>query len=190
MDRISEAVNRLWGQLGDGGHLHGSPRFADELAECCHDSSMEVRSVKVSKWSYGEQLEHLYRSSHYVLDRLEESMAGENRKGRIGFWGRGLMVGGFIPRYWFPTIPPLVPQSGTEEHIGPLREGLRERVAQIEWRLEQIKASPGRSMHPRMKYLTSSQWLYFADVHHRHHLSLMRDILAAAGEQVPARVAA
>jgi hypothetical protein len=32
-----------------------------------------------------------------------------------------------------------------------------------------------------MKHLTSSQWLYFADIHHRHHLGIMRDILKAAG---------
>ncbi|HEV7844378.1 MAG TPA: hypothetical protein VGO69_11825, partial [Pyrinomonadaceae bacterium] len=81
----------------------------------------------------------------------------------------------------FPTIPPLVPLSGTEEHIQPLKEDLKRRVEQIKWRLEQIKAGPGKSMHPRMKYLTSSQWLFFADVHHRHHLAIMRDILKAAG---------
>jgi hypothetical protein len=180
MDKISVAVNRLWGPLGEGGHLHGAPQFADELATHCN-GHLEVRDRRVSKWSYGEQLEHLYRSSHYVLDRLEESMTGKNDAERIGFWGRGMMVGGFIPRYWFPTIPPLVPKSGTEEHIGPLREDLKGRVEQIKWRLEQIKASPGKSMHPRMKYLTSSQWLFFADVHHRHHLAIMRDILKAAG---------
>ena len=180
MDRISEAANRLWGSLGEDGLLHPSPRFADELAACCN-SNLEVLVMKVSKWSYGEQLEHLYLGSHYVLDRLEESMAGENEQARMGFWGVGMMAGGFMPRYVFPTIPPLVPKSGTEEHIGPLRETLKERIRNVRWRLDEIKASPGKSLHPRMKYLTASQWLYFADIHHRHHLAIMRDILKAAG---------
>lgn len=187
MDRISVAVNRLWGPLDNDGHLHASPVFADELAALCTDK-LKVRDTRVSKWSYGHQLEHLYRSSHYVLDRLEESMAGKNDAERRGFWGHGLMVGGFIPRYWFPTIPPLVPHSGTVDHILPLREDLKRRVAEIEWCLEEIKASPGKSMHPRMKYLSSSEWLYFADVHHRHHLAIMRDILKHAGVETHAHV--
>jgi len=181
MDRIDEAANRLWGALGEDGRLHPSPRFADELAECCYGNNNQVIVEKVSNWSYGDQLEHLYLGSHYVLDRLEESMSGEHAQTRIGFWGVGMMVGGFMPRYVFPTIPPLVPKSGTEEHIGPLRESLNERIRNIPWTLDEIKASTGKSLHPRMKYLTSSQWLYFADIHHRHHLGIMRDILKAAG---------
>jgi hypothetical protein len=95
-------------------------------------------------------------------------------------WGCGLMVGGFIPRGVFPTIPPLVPKSGTLEHIEPLHDSLKKRMAEFEWDLLEIRASAGRSCHPRMKYLTGSQWLYFQDVHHRHHLSIMRDIRKAA----------
>jgi hypothetical protein len=36
-----------------------------------------------------------------------------------------------------------------------------------------------------MKYLTSSQWIFFADIHHRHHMAIMRDILKAAGVTSP-----
>lgn len=180
MDRIGQAADRLWGPLDSTGRLNAAPRFADELAVHVNNK-LAVRDSRVSKWSYGHQLEHLYRTSHYVLDRLEESMTGRNREEHMGMWGAGLMVGGFIPRYWFPTIPPLEPLSGTEEHIQPLKDKLKERLATVEWRYEQIKASRGRSLHPRMKYLTSSQWLYFQHVHHRHHLSIMRDILKAAG---------
>jgi hypothetical protein len=180
MDHISEAASRLWGPLGEGGRLHPSPRFADELAGCC-DNDLEVIVEKVSKWSYGDQLEHLYLGSHYVLDRIEEAMSGKNERARIGFWGVGMMVGGFMPRYVFPTIPPLVPRSGTLEHIAPLRETLKGRIQNLQWRLDEIRANPGKSLHPRMKYLTSAQWLFFADIHHRHHMAIMRDILKAAG---------
>ena len=185
MDQIDEAAIRLWGSLGEDGLLHPSPRFADELADCYNRDNLEVLVMKVSKWSYGEQLEHLYLGSHYVLDRLEESMSGDNDRARIGAWGVGMMAVGFMPRYVFPTIPPLVPKSGTEEHIGPLRETLKERILNVQWRLEEIKAAPGKSLHPRMKYLTSSQWIFFADIHHRHHMAIMRDILKAAGVTPP-----
>src|ERR1700741_4734575 len=102
MDRIKTAANRLWGSLDKDGRLHASPRFVEDLASRCN-SNLTVLSPSISKWSYGHQLEHLYRTSHYVLDRLEESMTGLYAKEHMGFWGCGMMVGGFIPRYWFPT---------------------------------------------------------------------------------------
>lgn len=179
MDRVDKAVARLWGSLGEGGRLHASPIFASELAARA-EVELAACVPSVSKWSYGKQLEHLYLSTHYVVDRLEEAMAGKNVSGRMGFYGYGLMVGGFIPRYVFPTIPPLQPASGTLEHIIPLKESLDRRLAQIAWDLTEMKASIGKSKHPRMKYLTAGQWLFFADIHHRHHLALMRDILKAA----------
>jgi hypothetical protein len=179
MDRIEKAVSRLWGPLEDGGRLHGSPSFAGELALRCNDK-LPLRVSGVSKWSFGEQLEHLYLSSHYVLDRLEEAMTGRNSNEHRGFYGHGLIVAGFIPRYVFPTIPPLKPQSGTMEHIRPLRDSLLVRLSNLDLDLDRIRACPGKSRHPRMKYLSGSEWLFFADIHHRHHLAIMRDILKAA----------
>lgn len=169
----------MWGTLDEAQRLHGSPRFADELAAQCN-GKLALRADSVSKWSFGEQLEHLYRSSHYVLDRLEESMSGAHASDAKGLWGYGMSVAGFIPRYMFPTIPPLEPQGGTIEVIQPLQERLRERLSRLAWDLGEIKASPGRSKHPRMKWLTSSEWLFFADIHHRHHLAIMRDIVQQA----------
>jgi hypothetical protein len=183
MDRIRKAVLRLWGNLNDGERLHGTPRFADELSSHCEgnsNSKLALRDERVSKWSYGEQLEHLYRSSHYVLDRLEEAMSGDNAAERRGMWGHSLMAAGFIPRGFFPTIPPLEPEGGTMEQIAPLRDSLRQRLAAVDLDLRRIKTSPGKSRHPRMKWLTSSEWFFFADVHHRHHLSIMRDIARRA----------
>jgi len=180
MDRKSRAVHRLWGPLGDKGRLHGSPRFAKELAARC-DGELDRFAPGVSKWSFGQQLEHLYMASHYVLDRLQEAMGGEQTSDHPSLWGHALMVGGYIPRGMFPTIPQLVPKAGTRETILPLKESLEARLVQLEWSLGEIHASPGRSPHPRMKHLLASQWLFFLDIHHRHHLRIMRDIVKAGG---------
>lgn len=180
MDRMTRSVYRLWGSLSEDGRLHDSPLFAEELAERCKNK-LDLQVTRVSKWSFGKQLEHLYLSTHYVLDRLDEAMAGQNPAGRMGVYGYGLLVGGFIPRGVFPTIPPLEPRGGTLDQIEPLRESLTKRLEQLAWDLSQIKASTGRSRHPRMKYLTASQWLFFGDIHHRHHLAIMRDIAKAGG---------
>ena len=78
MDQIILAVDRLWGSVGKEGRLHPSPRFADELADH-FNGNLHVYSLNVSRWSFGEQLEHLFLTSHYVLDRLEEQ-AGDLRQ--------------------------------------------------------------------------------------------------------------
>src|SRR5579859_8064555 len=86
MDRMTRSFYRLWGSLSADGRLHDSPLFAEELAERCkHKLDLQVKSV--SKWSFGKQLEHLYLSTHYVLDRLEEALAGQNPTGRMGLYG-------------------------------------------------------------------------------------------------------
>jgi hypothetical protein len=188
MDRKTQAVYRLWGKLKEGGRLHQSPSFAEELAAHCHDN-LELQFPGVSRWSLGKHLEHLYLSSHYVLDRLEESMSGANWAERMGLYGRSLMLAGFLPRGVFRTIPPLQPSGGSIEAIRALKNSLDRRLEKINWDLDNINASVGRSRHPRMKYLTASEWLFFADIHHRHHLAIIRDILRGHAA-IPARLLA
>lgn len=184
MDRFTTAVHRLWGSVGSNGELHSAPKFADELAEQCN-APLDLRVPRVSKWSFGQQLEHLYHSSHYVLDRLEDAMSGRDPQGLMGPWGYSLMVFGFIPRKMFPTIPQLVPGAGTLAEIQPLEERLHARLEKFPWTLGEIRAAEGKSRHPRMKYLTARQWMFFADIHHRHHLRILRDIRRFAGVPVP-----
>jgi len=178
MDRTTRAVQRLWGSAGPG-HLPPAARFADELATHVN-GKLALTAPRVTKWTYGQQVEHLYKSSHYVLDRLAEAMSGRDADQRMGFWGAGLMVGGFIPRGFFPTIPQLEPGAGTIAEITPLKDSLEQRLRSIDWGMNEVWASPGKSRHPRMKFLNTAQWLFFADIHHRHHISILRDMVKAA----------
>jgi hypothetical protein len=179
MNRFERSIEQLWGRSEPDGTLGPEPSFAAELDARCGEV-LDLSSIRVSKWTLGKQLEHLYLSTHYVLDRVEDCLAGKDPNRHMGMYGVGLMVGGFIPRGVFPTIPPLEPKSGTLEHIEPLKQQLRGRLASLRWDLETIRDSIGKSKHPRMKYLTATQWLYFAEIHHRHHLSIIRDIRSAA----------
>jgi hypothetical protein len=188
MDRVARAVHRLWGPLDDG-RLHATPRFAGELAEQCR-RDLSLRIPHVSKWTFGQQLEHLYLASHWVFDRLDESLGGGNERGHLGFWGQGLMVTGRIPRKVFPTIPPLEPQGGTLLEIQPLKEHLHRRLGANDWDMTRVRAATGKSKHPRMKWMSSCQWFFFFDIHHRHHLRIMRDILKAAARQPRALLSA
>lgn len=175
MGRIDRAIQQLWGPLSENNGFGSEPAFMATLSQRA-TLDLQLQSSDVSKWSLGKQLEHLYLSSHYVIDRVEECLTGANSGRHMGPYGFGLMVGGFIPRGVFPTIPPLVPKSGTLDDIEPLKVSLKSRIESIYWDLTLIKSSSGKSKHPRMKYLTATQWLYFAEIHHRHHLSIIHDI--------------
>lgn len=188
MDRTSKAVHRLWGSLGKNGELNSAPRFADELEAHC-SGSLDLCVPSVSKWSYGRQLEHLYLATHWTFDRLDESMTGANASEKMNLLGMTFLTAGFIPRGLFPTIPPLETQGGTMEIIDPLRQRLYKRLDNVRWSLKEILACHGRSKHPRMTYLAARHWMRFLDVHHRHHLAIIRDIVAAA-EQSPAQAGA
>jgi hypothetical protein len=177
--RMRRAAHRLWGRLDEDQVLHGDPRFAAQLAARCQ-ANLDLRAESVSGWSFGQQLEHLYRSSHYVLDHLCESMGNHRGSERMNLLGHALMTAGFIPRGLFQVIPELRPTSGDEAVIQPLKESLEARLGRLEWSLRQINSHDGRSRHPRMRYMVANQWLFFMDVHHRHHLAIMEDLVTAA----------
>jgi hypothetical protein len=48
------------------------------------------------QWTFGKR-SSISIAPATVLDRVEESLAGGHREEHMGFWGVGLMVGGFIP---------------------------------------------------------------------------------------------
>jgi hypothetical protein len=179
MDRTTKAIYRLWGALAENGELHRAPRFVDELAGHCH-GKLDLCVTEVSKWSYGRQVEHLYRASHWTLDRLDESLTGANESESLNLLGCGFICANFIPRGVFPTIPPLETHGGTMEIIQPLKDNLSRRLAQMRWTIQDVLASQGRSRHPRMKFLKTGHWLRFLDVHHRHHIAIIHDIVRAA----------
>ncbi len=179
MDRITRAVLRLWGDVEEGGRLHAAPKFMSELAALTA-KPLDVRAPEVSEWSYGQQVEHLYLGAHWVFDRLDESMTPANIDEHMNLLGVGMMVGGRIPRGMFPTIPVLVPEGGTLAQIVPLRERLQKRLDAIDWDMVRVRSSRGRSKHPRMHFLNSSHWMFFMDIHHRHHLRIIRDIVKKA----------
>ena len=175
MDKIRKKVHRLWGPLGDGEKLHSTPDFATEMAELCK-GPLEIRSKRVSKWGFGEQVEHMYLVAHWVLDRMNEAMAVTDSPERTTALCHGMLIGHWIPRGLYPTLPELEAQGGTMEEIQPLKDRLEERLAKLDWTWPQVSTHTGRSYHPWMKMLLMPHWFFFLTVHHLHHLAILRDI--------------
>ena len=65
-----------------------------------------------------------------------------------------------------------------------LEAGLRhlaERFDELGEQLPLLEETGWRCRHPYFGALDISEWMRFMDVHHRHHLKIVRDIRKAAG---------
>jgi len=136
----------------------------------------------VSKWSVGEQLEHVARANGLCVAAIEKLADGEGEaRGGPTVAGRLVLLAGRIPRGRGTAPDPSRPQPGTD--AGALRGELaktRERTAALLSRLDGIRRSRVRRPHPVLGSFNARQWVRFAGVHARHHVAIVRDILARA----------
>lgn len=159
---------------GDASRQELRPQFAADLAALL-DNDLAGRSERVSKWSMGQHIEHMYRASLYVLERIQEAET-QPVSGKPNILGRGFLLAGFIPRGVFTAIPEVRPKEGDMKTILDLKSKLKTYLENQETDLDKICAAEGCSRHPRMGWLRQDQWLFFLEVHHRHHLAIIKDL--------------
>ncbi|RMH15779.1 MAG: DinB family protein [Acidobacteria bacterium] len=157
-------------------------RQVDELLELAGDpQAIAGRVPAVSGWSVGQHLDHLAKAGLSVVTALERAAAGEleERGGRPTWIGRLVLLTGYIPRGRGKaperTRPSAEPQATYEE-----LDQLRQRLAALDGELGRLERSRATVPHPFFGPLRPAQWLRFLDVHHRHHLKIIRDLRAAA----------
>ena len=164
------------------GHRLASEQI-DGLIELAADHELhDVEAAKVSKWTIGKQLEHLMLSDRTVLDRFDRLSDGRDTPAPGGktLLGRALLMAGFIPR-GFGKSPGAVKPSGRD--AADIEAGLRrlgERMAELSEQLPLLEEAGWRCRHPYFGALDIGEWMRFMDVHHRHHLKIVRDIRKAA----------
>ena len=142
----------------------------------------EVGAEQVSKWSVGKQLEHLLLSDETILDRFDRLTDGREGPAPGGktLVGRIILLTGFIPR-GVGKAPGAVEPAGRD--AADIEAGLRrlaERMAELSENLPLLEEAGWRCRHPYFGALDVGEWMRFMDVHHRHHLKIVRDIRKAA----------
>ena len=164
--------------------LHGRVLAqVDQLLELARDeSALALEAPKVSRWNIGQQVEHLLNADTTILDRWDLVERGEAPSSQGGLrWPGMVCLGlGWIPRGKGKAPEPTRPVdvSSTELIDGLL--SLRRRISQIGRDLAIHETASWRSRHPYFGALSPAQWLRFMDVHHRHHLAIVRDIRKAS----------
>lgn len=131
----------------------------------------------VSAWPPLVHAEHMALAGHGSVGQLDKALEREGGP-PIHFFGRLVLLLGWIPRGIGKAPPTTAPKHIERAEIAALLEALRSRVTALD--LERIDRGRGRAHHPAFGGFTARQWLRFLDIHHRHHLRIVRDLKTAA----------
>lgn len=131
----------------------------------------------VSGWSVHEHVEHVAVATDYFLTFMDRLSKGEGTAGgRPRLVGRILLRTGFIPR-GKGKAPDFAMPTGRGD-VRMLLEQARDRFAV----LGTLPKGGHRLPHPFLGAFSARQWARFAEVHTRHHLKIIRDILSASAK--------
>ena len=137
---------------------------------------------EVSAWSVQDHLEHLLFSDRSVLDWVLKALARPNPQTREQFpreIGVSLLARGSIPRGRGPAPDFTLPTGLAAADVRTGFEALRELAAGLEPRMAELDACRHTFPHHVLGHFTPAEWLRFLHLHHRHHESIIHDILAA-----------
>ncbi len=164
------AAHRLVGEQIDG--------LIELAAE--HDLH-DVEAAKVSKWTVGKQLEHLMLSDRTILDRFDRLIDGREgpAPGGPSIFGRLFLAMGFIPRGLGKSPQPVMPAGRDAADIEAGLQHLRQGLEGLSEQLPLLEETGWRVRHPAFGALAIGEWMRFMDIHHRHHLKIIRDIRRA-----------
>ena len=150
----------------------------ERIRSLCTGSETELfaPNERVSRWSVGEHVDHVLKSTQSVLKRIDSK---DTLPRGISLLGRVILTLGWIPRG----------RGRTPERLGGTRvpaADLHAAVAAIEAALIGLDtaridiARVPNVPHPRFGGLTPAQALRFTAIHNEHHLKIVRDIRGAS----------
>lgn len=137
---------------------------------------LALQRQSVSKWSVAEQLDHAVRVCSSILLKVHEP--SEMIPQKLNWIGRLILLVGYIPRGRGKSPKTLLPVPCSQEQ-------LRQSVGETRALLERVLAGKSSESsdrivrHPLFGGLTAKEAFVFANIHTRHHLAIVRDILAA-----------
>ncbi len=139
-----------------------------------HEQSVE----RVSGWSVGQHLDHLIQADSSLLRAIESEP--DETLPPMKLWARP-----FVWARWLPRGAGKAPRATRPVELSPddLVRGLEQTRGQASqaWSASEKRlGSPARvARHPYFGGLTVDDCWRFLDLHHHHHLKIVRDILRA-----------
>ena len=156
--------------------LESIRRQSDEIEALL--PSTEVLKSEVSLWSVGDQLEHILLSNQLILRQMSGKLTQEPEKGKpLNFKGRFVLLFGRFPRGVGKAPEFAKPKGASKEELKEMLNQVNALIEKLSSRHHEIDASLYAFPHFVFGLLDARQWLRLSEVHTRHHLSIIADIL-------------
>ena len=138
-----------------------------------HIPRWAVKNEKVSKWTVGMQIEHCLLGTRGICSALANSKP-HTGKIKKGFLRRIIFLTGTIPRGRGRAPSAAIPNEQTTE------AGLRELLAEASLSAQKAAESNGDCCwkHFAFGVMKRDDALRFVEIHNRHHLKIISDILS------------
>jgi len=142
----------------------------------------EVRHPTASDWSLGQHAGHAVMAAFGMARGIGRSLAEPERdrdKTAVAA-AAGVLTSGQIPRGLVKAPERIDPTARSREEMLAALTPAAAAWAELRARADAIAACPARFPHPALGHLSSAEWVRFCAVHTAHHLSIAREIEAAA----------
>lgn len=162
----------------------------DGLFALCNDPAVfAAQSGDVSAWSVAKQVHHVGIVMTGMSRALEGLLANPQQGVGLGPthpMAIPMLEGGSIPRGMGKAPEPLlVEKEPAAEETRGLLTAAKAKWDALDGKRAEMRSTPATFQHFALGHFTAVQWARFMAVHTAHHLKIVRDILAATGQQVP-----
>ncbi len=137
----------------------------------------------ISGWSVAEHVEHLARAHNPLFVKLAELAETDDpalAHGRMTLVGLWVLWTGRIPRGRGKAPERTRPTAGSLHQVRSLVAESSESFERLAARRSELEAVRARIDHPYFGRLLPRHWLRFVELHHDHHLAIVREILDQA----------
>jgi hypothetical protein len=160
--------------------LELSCREAHSLTERV-DSEFHRSVPGISAWSVAQHLDHLARAQRGCVAAAEHILArkpGTDLEGRPTEQGLEILRSGRIPRGMGEAPERARPAEQPDRNeIRRLLQDAQRGAAAIEARAAELPRATGRVSHHDLGPFSALEWLRFAEIHNRHHLAIIAELL-------------
>jgi len=141
-----------------------------------------VVNAEVSAWTVTDHLDHLASADSGILEWLCRVANGVEASGEGGpnFIGRLVLLVGVIPRGRGQAPESLHPTARSSEAVLDAMNDVHSVAKDLEEKADGLSKSPARMRHFAFDNLNAYQWIRLGHIHHRHHRSIIEDILRAS----------
>lgn len=131
---------------------------------------------EISKWSMYRQCEHVLLVNTQVLEMIAKGDTPLEKRSR-SLLSYLTLTFGFIPRGRADAPDYVLPKNIGRDELFALLNKLRNQLIDIE-KLKELRSKDVVGNHPYFGGLNRIEWLRFIEVHTKHHLKIIREILS------------